>query len=38
MTPWRRFFATLEFELLRRSAWHTRAEARRTVFRYIETW
>jgi transposase InsO family protein len=32
------FFATLEFELLQQSDWHTRAEARRAVFRYIETW
>ncbi len=32
------FFATLEFEFLRRSDWHTRAEARRAVFRLIETW
>lgn len=32
------FFATLEFELLRKHDWHTRAEARRAIFRYIETW
>jgi transposase InsO family protein len=32
------FFATLEFELLMKHDWHTRAEARRAVFRYIETW
>lgn len=32
------FFATLEFELIMRSDWHTRAEARRAIFRYIETW
>jgi putative transposase len=32
------FFATLEFELLMKSDWHTRAEARRAIFRYIETW
>ena len=32
------FFATLEFELLMLNDWHTRAEARRAVFRYIETW
>jgi transposase InsO family protein len=31
-------FSTLEFELLRKSDWHTRAEARRAIFRYIETW
>ena len=32
------FFATLEFELVMRHDWHTRAEARRAIFRYIETW
>ena len=32
------FFATLEFELVMTSDWHTRAEARRAIFRYIETW
>lgn len=32
------FFATLEFELLRKNDWHTRDEARRAIFRYIETW
>ena len=32
------FFATLEFELLMQSDWHTREEARRGIFRYIETW
>jgi len=32
------FFATLEFELIMRNDWHTRAEARRAVFRYVETW
>jgi len=32
------FFATLEFELLRKHDWPTRAEARRAIFRYIETW
>jgi transposase InsO family protein len=32
------FFATLEFELLRQNDWHTREEARRAIFRYIETW
>jgi len=31
-------FSTLEFELLMRSDWHTRDEAKRAVFRYIETW
>jgi transposase InsO family protein len=32
------FFATLEFELLMKNDWPTRAEARRAIFRYIETW
>lgn len=32
------FFSTLEFELLMRSDWHSRAEARRALFRYIEAW
>jgi transposase InsO family protein len=32
------FFSTLEFELLMKSDWHTRGEARRAIFRYIETW
>jgi transposase InsO family protein len=32
------FFATLEFELLRKQDWHTRDEARRALFCYIETW
>lgn len=32
------FFATLEFELVMRHDWHTREEARRAIFRYIETW
>jgi putative transposase len=32
------FFSTLEFELIMNSDWHTREEARRAVFRYIETW
>jgi transposase InsO family protein len=32
------FFATLEFELLMKHDWHTREEARRAIFRYIETW
>ena len=32
------FFATLEFELLMQNDWETRAEARRAIFRYIETW
>jgi transposase InsO family protein len=32
------FFATLEFELIMTSDWHTRDEARRAIFQYIETW
>ena len=32
------FFSTLEFELLMKNDWHTRGEARRAIFRYIETW
>jgi len=32
------FFSTLEFELLMQHDWHTRDDARRALFRYIETW
>jgi transposase InsO family protein len=32
------FFSTLEFELLMQNDWHTRDDARRAIFRYIETW
>jgi transposase InsO family protein len=32
------FFATLEWELVERSDWHTRREAERDVFNYIEVW
>lgn len=32
------FFATLEFELVMQRDWATRADARRAIFRYIETW
>jgi putative transposase len=32
------FFSTLEFELQMKHDWHTREEARRAIFRYIETW
>ena len=32
------FFATLEWELIMRSRWDTKAEARRAIFRYIEAW
>jgi putative transposase len=32
------FFATLEWELIEDSDWHTREEARRAIFDYIEVW
>lgn len=32
------FFATLELELIVNATWATRDEARRAIFRYIETW
>ncbi len=32
------FLSTLECELVMRHDWHTKAEARRAIFRYIETW
>jgi transposase InsO family protein len=32
------FFATLEFELVMKHDWETREDARRAIFRYIETW
>ena len=32
------FFATLEWELIDRSDWHTRDEARMAIFEYIECW
>ncbi len=32
------FFASLEWELIQDSDWHTREEARRAVFDYIEVW
>ena len=32
------FFSTLEFELLMKNDWHTREDARRAIFRYIEVW
>jgi transposase InsO family protein len=32
------FFATLEWELIERADWHTRAEARAAIFAYIEVW
>ena len=32
------FFATLEWELIDRHAWRTRAEARTAIFAYIEGW
>ena len=32
------FFATLECELIDRRRWHSPAEARPAIFRYIEGW
>jgi transposase InsO family protein len=32
------FFATLELELIIKRDWHTRDDARRAIFKYIETW
>ena len=32
------FFATLEFERIMKHDWETKDEARRAIFRYIETW
>lgn len=32
------FFATLEWELIERSTWRTRDDARHAIFGYIETW
>ena len=32
------FYSTLEFELVMRNDWHTKADARRAIFRYIEAW
>jgi transposase InsO family protein len=32
------FFATLELELILNARWATRDDARRAIFRYIETW
>jgi putative transposase len=32
------FFATLEFELIMKHDWETKHDARRAIFRYIETW
>lgn len=32
------FFATLEWELIQESDWHTHEEARRAVFDYVEVW
>lgn len=32
------FFATLEWELIQGADWHTRSEARRALFHYIEVW
>jgi putative transposase len=32
------FFATLEWELIEESDWHTHAEAKRSIFEYLEVW
>lgn len=32
------FFATVEWELIERSDWHTHEEARQAIFQYIEVW
>jgi len=32
------FFATLEWELIEESDWHTHREARRDIFEYLEIW
>jgi putative transposase len=32
------FFATLEKELIEEADWHTRAEAKRSIFDFIEIW
>jgi transposase InsO family protein len=32
------FFATLESELIMQHDWQSRDEARRSIFRYVETW
>ena len=32
------FFATVEIELIEGADWHTRTEARRAIFEYIEVW
>ena len=32
------FFATLEWELIQESDWHTHEEAKRAIFDYIEVW
>jgi putative transposase len=32
------FFASLEWELIEESDWHTHEEARRAVFDYLEVW
>lgn len=32
------FFSTIEFELIMKSDWHTREEARRAISRYLEIW
>ncbi|HYJ79363.1 MAG TPA: IS3 family transposase, partial [Longimicrobiaceae bacterium] len=32
------FFATVEIELIEDADWHTRSEARRAIFEFIEVW
>ena len=32
------FFATLEWELIEASDWHTHEEAKRAIFEYLEVW
>jgi len=32
------FFATLEWELIEKSDWHTRREAEKAIFNYTEAW
>jgi putative transposase len=32
------FFATLEWELIEESDWHTHEEAKRDLFEYLEVW
>jgi len=32
------FFATLEWELIEESDWHTHEQAKRAIFEYLEVW